>query len=150
MLRITDITRLLKRGAGREVITFGIAGSGAATAANYTIPLTPRAGVITQPARILGVSVRYVAASTSGTLQVRRCGPTVAVAAGDNVLASTIDLSQTAETSYAGTLSTTEANLIVRPGDCLYLVAAGTLTNLSGIGVQIVLQRLMFSDLREQ
>jgi hypothetical protein len=64
-------------------------------------------------------------------------------------LASTIDLSATAETNYTGTLSTTRSNLIVAPGDALYVVAGGTLTNLSGIGIRVLTQSLPFSEIRD-
>ena len=39
MLRITDIVRLLKSRGGLQSYDLTIAGSGAATAANYTVPL---------------------------------------------------------------------------------------------------------------
>jgi hypothetical protein len=146
MLRITDIVRLLKKTGGLQTIDFTLAGSAAATAANYTVPL----GIVgTNPMVITSVVVRYAVASTSGTLQVKKCGATVAVGSGTDVLASTIDLSATAETNYSGTLTTTAANLIIRPGDALYLVAGGTLTSQSGLGVRIVVQNLPFNEIRD-
>jgi len=148
MLRITDIVRLLKGRGGLQSYDLTIAGSGAATAANYTVPLAST--VNNQRSKVIvSVIVRYAVASTSGTLQIKKCGATVAAASGTDVLASTISLSATAETNYAGTLSTTAANLIIRPGDTLYCVAGGTLTNLSGIGIRVVTQQLAFSEIRD-
>jgi hypothetical protein len=150
MLRITDIARLLKRDVGRESVIFSIAGSGAATAANYTVPLFPMNTNSTHSMVVVGVNVRYTTASSSGTLNLVRCGAGVVVGSGTSVLASTIDLAQTAENVYAGTLATDFNARIVRPGDALYLVAAGTLTNLAGISIRIVLQNLRLNALTEQ
>jgi hypothetical protein len=150
MLRITDIARLLKRDVGRESVIFSIAGSGAATAANYTVPLFPVGAASNHPMTVVAVNVRYTTASSSGTLNLVRCGAGVVVGSGTSVLANTIDLAQTAENVYAGTLATDFNARIVRPGDALYLVAAGTLTNLAGISVRIVLQNLRLNALTEQ
>jgi hypothetical protein len=141
MLRITDIVRLLKKSGGHQAYELSIAGSAAATAANWTIPL---ACTITRPKIVIGVHTRYVVASSAGTLNVVRCGAGVAAASGTNVLASTIDISQAADTNYDGVLSTTVDNLIIRPGDALYVVGGGTLTSLSGLSVRIVIQELPF------
>ena len=146
MLRITDIVRLLKNLGGLQSFDLTLAGSAAATAANYTVPLAITSN---RPKVIIGVFVRYTTASTSGTLQVRKCGAGVAVGSGTAVLASTIDLSATAETNYSGTLSTTRSDLILAPGDALYLVAGGTLTSQAGLGVRVLTQNLPFNEIRD-
>ena len=146
MLRITDIVRLLKNHGVIQSFGLTLAGTAAATEAKYTVP---PAVTVTRPKVIIAVLVRYTTASTSGTLQVKKCGAGVAVGSGTDVLASTIDLSATAETNYSGTLSTTRANLIMAPGDALYLVAGGTLTSQAGLGVRILTQNLPFNEIRD-
>lgn len=103
----------------------------AATAANYGIVF-----IANSPAVVLGVSLRYNTASTSGTLNVERLQGTEALGAGDTLLTSTISMSATANTTYDGTLKNTDA-IFLRDGDALALIGAGTLTSLVGLCVTI-------------
>jgi len=109
-----------------------------ATAANFgTIFCAPYDCVLRE------VRVVWRTASTSGTLQVERLQGTEAKDAGDDLLASTIDLSGAAETVNTGTLITTNAgNLQLSAGDRLGLVNGGNLANGVEVTVTCILTPL--------
>ncbi len=90
--------------------------------------------------RLLSVEEAHVTASTSGTLTVRKCTGTQAPSAGTNMLTSTISTAGTANTTVAGTLSLTDGNRLLADGDRLALETGGTVTNIAGAVVTIVLR----------
>lgn len=79
--------------------------------------------------------------STSGTLQVEKIASGTANGSGTNLLSSAAALSGTANTPVQATLSTTTANLQLKPGDRLGLVFAGTMTGLANGQVTLYLTR---------
>lgn len=92
---------------------------------------------------LLSVQYQFVTASTSGTLTLRSCSSGTAVGSGTAMLASTLDLSaaKTANTPYTGTLAVGQAARKIPKGYALGLDFGGTVTNLVGLCVTIVLQR---------
>lgn len=104
-----------------------------ATAANYqhTFWIAPAKCVVDS------VEAEWRVASTSGTLQVAKVPSATAVDGGTNLLSSTIDMSGTAATVTAGTLSTTAATVELAAGDRLQCVDGGTLTSLADLTVTV-------------
>lgn len=78
------------------------------------------------------------------TLDVVKCSSGQAAAAGTSVLGSTFDLKSTADTpvkkNLASGLASALATRTVRAGESLVVVFGGTLTNLAGVCVDIVLR----------
>jgi hypothetical protein len=95
--------------------------------------------VATRPCEVIAVRETHGATSTSGTLQIRKSTGTQAPTAGAAVLASALDLSAAvaANTSTAGTLSTTAADLKLAAGDKLSFDFGGTLTGGTGVVVTV-------------
>lgn len=88
--------------------------------------------------KISAVSAVFSTASTSGTLQVEVATGTQAVASGTNQLASTISLSGTANTTVNGTLAASFTNIAA--GSRVNLIFAGTVTNLAGCAINVLLK----------
>lgn len=96
------------------------------------------------------VEVRYrhsVAGGSNAAADVKKVASGTALASGTSVLASACDLTATADTNYTKTLSTTAAALQLAPGDALAVDTSGTLTNLAGVCVQVVLKPTRVSAL---
>jgi hypothetical protein len=91
---------------------------------------------------LVKVERRFRVASTSGTLMLERTGDGTAPGSGTNMLASTMALSGTANTKTAGALHATLANTRLPRGQSLNFVIAGTMTNLLGAVVTVVLRRM--------
>jgi len=143
MFRVPDLVRKLKSSSWFGV-TASVVGTAAATAANYpeNVYVHPANA---DPVRLIGVRVTWTAGSTSGTVDVRKIPSGTALASGTSMLSSTVAMSGTANTPISGSLATTEANLIIGAGDRIGLVAAGTLTNQTGVGITLQLQPLEFA-----
>lgn len=114
-----------------------LAGAAAATEGNYG-----KFFIANKKCVVKSVKVAYTTASTSGTLQIERLQGTTSPGSGDNILASTISLSATAETTYSGTLTTTVAYLILSAGDRLGLVDAGDEGSQAGLCVTVELEQI--------
>jgi hypothetical protein len=88
------------------------------------------------PCFLTAVSYRIRVASTSGTVQVVKCGAGVAPANGIAITAA-LDISATpaADTTFTAALTqgNNNVNTTLAPGDSIALVFAGTLTN--GVGL---------------
>ena len=78
------------------------------------------------------VELSYTVASTSGTFDLKKSTTVQAPAAGGTMLTSTIDMSQTANTVYAGTKHGTEGNRRLADGNKLSVCFTGTMTSLAG------------------
>ena len=120
----------------RKVIEFQVVGTAAATAANYPENLF----IAPFPCRIESVVASFTAASTSGTLQINKAPSGTALASGTACLSAVISLAGTADTNVVGAVSAT--NGVLATGDRIGAIAAGTLTNQTGVGVTIVLVAL--------
>ena len=119
------------------VITVELQGAVPVTAANFgQFFIAPYDCVLRE------VRVVWRTASSSGTLQVERLQGTEAKGNGDDLLASTVDLSGAAETVATPTLTTTTANLELSAGDRLGLVNGGTLTSGADLSVTCILTPL--------
>jgi hypothetical protein len=116
-----------------ETVTFTLTASSTST----TVFVLPNDGSTWQ---VAGVSARYTTASTSGTLQLEAAGAGVAVAGGTNQLTGTVSLSTTANTTNNGTVIASPT--VLSPGFALNAIIAGTMTNLAGAVVTVILQRL--------
>ena len=120
--------------AGILVVTAKLNGTEPATAANYgTIFIAPYKCVV------LRVEAVWGTASNSGTLQLERLQSTEGKDAGDDLFASTLSTSTTADTVATPTLTTTTANLELSAGDRLGIVNGGTLTSSADLVVVVEL-----------
>lgn len=88
--------------------------------------------------------IHTTAEATAGTLtlQGRRQQGTEAVASGDALFASTLNMKGTAQTLQTATLSATEADLILMTGDRLGLDFSASATELAGVTVTFYLYPL--------
>ena len=93
----------------------------------------------TAPAKCVvdSVTARYNTASSSGTVTVHKVPSGTAPDSGTALLSSTISTAATADTRYAGTLSSTASTLELAEGDALQLVDGGTLTSLADLEVTV-------------
>lgn len=121
----------------------------AANAVNQPIFVTPPAASVASSFlplgqySLVGVSVRFGTASTSGTLQIERTPSGTAVGSGTNLLSGTVSLSGTTNTVVNGvpSASLSAANQILAAGDSLSLIFAGTLTNLANCTITVYVSR---------
>jgi hypothetical protein len=93
--------------------------------------------------QVVSVSeVHSVAGTDAGavTLAVNKCTGTQAASAGANILTSTLNLKNTANTVASGTLSATAANSVLAAGNRIAFDITGTTTGLVGAVVTIVLR----------
>lgn len=115
-----------------DYVQFFLSGTTAATTGNYNVFFTAR-----HPMEVMRVTARFSAASTSGTLQLRKCASGVAKASGSDILSTTISLAGTANTDVVRDSKDLTGNSILREGDSLCVVEGGTLTNLQNLAVTI-------------
>lgn len=113
-----------------------LAGSAAATSGNYGVFYTAPYGV-----EVVSVKARWSAASSAGTVDVKKVPSGTAAGSGTSVLSAAIDTSGTADTNVAGTLSATAADTKLAAGDSLAIVSGGTLTSLTNLVVTVELKR---------
>ena len=78
------------------------------------------------------VELSYTVASTSGTFDLKKSTTVQAPASGGTMLTGTIDMSQTANTVYAGTKHGTEGNRRLADGNKLSVCFTGTMTSIAG------------------
>lgn len=95
--------------------------------------------ICTRPMRLKAVKSVFTTASSSGTLQVEKLTGTTAAGSGTALLTGTVALSGSANTVASGTLIGTVASLTFAAGDRVGVVIAGTMTNLVGSNVTIML-----------
>ncbi len=88
------------------------------------------------------VELSYTVASTSGTFDLKKSTTVQAPASGGTMLTGTVDISQTANTVYAGTKHGTEGNRRLADGNKLSVCFTGTMTGLAGGVVTIRLFRV--------
>lgn len=119
------------------VVSYSLPGTSAATAGNYGNMFVSDKGYT-----LVGVSVVFRVASTSGTLNIEKCGSGVAPGSGTTLLDSTISLSGTANTPVHGTLTRVKSNLIIRRGDRLVALDAGTLTSQEDLNITLYLKEI--------
>ena len=89
------------------------------------------------------VKCKFATASTSGTVDIKICDDGEAISSGQSVLSSTMSIAGTVDTNVTGTLSTDSSNRIVNPGQSIAIDFAGTLTNIAGLTVTLVLRRII-------
>lgn len=90
--------------------------------------------------QLVSIEEVHGVASTSGTLDLEKCTGTTAPGSGTSMCTGTISLAGAANTTVAGTLSATPANTKLADGDRLAFDFGGTMTNLVGSVVTIVLR----------
>lgn len=93
-----------------------------------------------RPYQLRSVESVHSTASTSGTFDLEKCSGTTAPGSGTSMCTGTLSLSGTANTTVAGTLSTTTANTLLADGERLAADFGGTVTNLAGCAITIVLR----------
>jgi len=106
----------------------------AATAVDRNVFIADR------PYQLRSIEEAHSTASSSGTLDVEKCSGTTAPGSGTSMCTGTLSLAGTANTTVAGTLSTTAANTLLADGDRLAFDFGGTVTNLVGCAVTVVLR----------
>jgi len=117
-----------------EYITFnGIT----TTAGSTTIYVNPSLGGTYQ---VAGATVTFSTASTSGTITVKVDTSTNAPGAGTAQLTGTMSLSGTANTPVNGTVISSPNT--ISAGDRVSFTTAGTLTNLAGGTLTVILKRI--------
>jgi len=96
--------------------------------------------------RVASITAIFGTASSSGTIAVRKITDTSAANAAASstvkeiISGTTISLAGTANTPVTATLTATDADRILKPGDRLAVNFAGTMTSLAGCLIQIELQ----------
>lgn len=98
--------------------------------------------VADRPYQLRSIEAVHATASSSGTLDLKKCSGTTAPGSGTSMCTGTLSLAGTANTTVAGTLSTTAANTLLADGDRLAADFGGTVTSLAGCAVTIVLRPL--------
>lgn len=83
-----------------------------------------------------------VAGGLGAVLDIEKCTGTTAPGSGTALLASTIDLTGTANTVATGTLTSTTSSLQLAAGNRLTAKLAGTLTGLVGCCITVLLKRI--------
>lgn len=93
---------------------------------------------------LMGVSVRFSTASTSGTLQIEKTPSATAVGSGTNILSGTVSLAGTANTVVFGypSASVAAATNLISNGDSFSAIFAGTVTNLVGMTITLYIARV--------
>lgn len=119
-----------------QSVTVHLKNTEPATAANYGAFF-----IASRPYEVMEIRAVWSTASTSGTLMVERLQGTTAEGSGDDVLASTIDMSGTAATVVARK-TTDLQNRKLSVGDRLALEDGGTLTNQANLIVTVLLKPL--------
>lgn len=95
-----------------------------------------------RPYQLISIEEAHGTASSSGTLDLEKCTGTTAPGSGTSMCTGTLNLAGTANTTVAGTPSATVANTKLADGDRLAFDFGGTVTNLVGAVVTIVLRPL--------
>ena len=121
-----------KEGVQSQTVNVMLDGTSGQTAANYD-----RFWIAPAKCVIDSVDASWSVASSSGALQVEKVPSGTAQGSGTNLLSSTISTAGSADTTTAGTLSTTAATVELAVGDALALVNAGTLTSLVNLHVTV-------------
>lgn len=80
------------------------------------------------------------AGAASSTVDVKISPNGTTIGSGTSVLSAAMTLDGTADTSVKGTLTSTAANRVVKPGDNVSVDVAGTLTGLAGLCVVVTLK----------
>ena len=113
-------------------VSYLLSGTAPATAARYErIWIAPAKCVVDS------VEATWSAASSSGTLNIEKVPSGTAQDSGTDLLSATISTAGSADTTTAGTLSTTQATVELAAGDSLALVNSGTLTSLTDLCVTV-------------
>lgn len=116
-----------------------VEGATAQTAANFTTPFF----IANRPYQILEVIERHETAGTDGsavTVMVKKTLSGTAPASGTDILTAGLSLKATANTNQSGVISRAADTLAY--GDSLTLVSTGTLTNLVGVTVYVLLKAI--------
>ena len=99
--------------------------------------------VADRPYRLRSVESAHTVAGSDGsavTLDVKKCTGTQPPASGTTMLAATINLKGTANTTQTPALSATSADLALANGDRLAFDVTGTATAVAGLCVTVVLR----------
>lgn len=129
-----------------DVIVHNLVGTSAATSGNYDV-FVP---AFSTGVEILEVSVRFSAASSSGTLQINRVPDGTAAASGSAILATTISTAGATNTTVTRTAFNAELTneRVINRGDGLAIVSSGTLTGLQNLSIAIYYRPLGRGDYR--
>ena len=111
-------------------------GLGAATT-SFSLWVNPNVG---GTYKVVGASVVFGTASTSGTMQIEVATGTQATGSGTNQLTGTMSLSGAANTTVNGTIIASPTTIAA--GNRVNVIIAGTMTSLANCTVSVVLQRI--------
>ena len=96
--------------------------------------------VANRPYQLRSVERSFGTASASGQLDLKKCTGTTAPASGTSMLNGALALTGTANSVSAATLSGTASSLLLADGDRIGFDFVGTVTNLVGLAVTVVLR----------
>lgn len=113
-----------------------VRGTSAQSSANFTTAFF----TADRPYQVIRGRVRTDVAATDGTMDIRKVASGVDAASGTSILASSVNLTSTANTNQDIVLSGTLGNTRIDRGDSLCLVASGLLTNLQGVSTSLILK----------
>ena len=131
--------QVLKRNVVFHIVYF-LPGTSAATAANYGNMF-----VADRAYEVVGASEVHRAVGTdmgAVTLNIEKLEPGEAPGSGNNLLSTAFNLKSTADTPVHGTLISSRRELLLKRGDRLVAVDAGTLTAVADVCVTIYLKEL--------
>lgn len=98
------------------------------------------------PVELVGVNLNFGTTSSSGTVQLEKCPVGTAPGSGTDLLSSTMSIAGTANTTVAGSVTTTRSDKIFAATDRLAIDFGGTVTNLVNLHVNISFKRLQSTN----
>lgn len=90
---------------------------------------------------VVSVAARHATASTSGTMNLVKVASGTAVASGTTILSATMSNAGTANANVSGVMKTGIGDRVIPQGSSLGLLFAGTVTNLVGLVVTVVMRQ---------
>jgi hypothetical protein len=92
--------------------------------------------------QVIGASLVFSTASSSGTVQIEKATGTTAPGSGTNMLTGTMSTAGTANTVVNGTVVSNPNTLTLNPGDRLNVVIGGTQTGIVDLCVDVYVIRV--------
>lgn len=110
--------------------------------AQASVNFTTSFFVADRSCEVVRVKERHEVAAGDGSLDVRKTPSGTSAASSTSILSGNMNLTTVADTNQTATLSGTTGNTRLAPGDALTMVANGTLVNLQGVTVQVIVKTI--------
>ncbi len=120
-------------------VMFRLYDTTAATAANWTAPFF----IADRPYYLISITERHETAGSNGgavTAMLKNVPSGTAPASGTDMLSAGLNLKSTANTNQSGTVSTVAGARTIDTGESLSMITTGTLTDLAGVTISVVLR----------